>query len=338
MYAVNNAALELFGVDRDTAMQLGWGDLLADFEQTDELVEFLAALEREEEPLPVHTRYWAGDGTIYHIGISVSLLIEYDKVFGILLVFSDNTELVEAHMREVEVLEETACKMNNLSSAIAHQIRNPLQIIGGFNGLVRRKIHDDKVAPYLDGIDESARRLGDVVNGVTAVTQIQVGKCGSVPLASSIEAIRVHWIESRGSNALSVEWDIALFEVDVLADYDLLRKSLCELFDNSLDFASDLPVRIRLGTDVLKDTVRILVADNGPGMAEDILPFVFDPFFTTKAVGVGMGLCIVERALHAMGGSVSVVSDPGEGVAFGLIIPCATTAGDGAGHCLISEV
>jgi len=82
--------------------------------------------------------------------------------------------------------------------------------------------------------------------------------------------------------------------------------------------------------------VEILVADNGPGIAPDILPRIFDPFFTTKDVGhgMGLGLFVVYEIVDEHGGCIAVQSMPGQGATFCIRLPheergaAAADAGD----------
>jgi signal transduction histidine kinase len=77
--------------------------------------------------------------------------------------------------------------------------------------------------------------------------------------------------------------------------------------------------------------VCVRVADNGPGMSEDVRSRIFDPFFTTKgAAGVGLGLAQARACLRQSGGDLLVASTPGEGAAFDLLLPVAApgAAGD----------
>ena len=72
------------------------------------------------------------------------------------------------------------------------------------------------------------------------------------------------------------------------------------------------------------DTVyRFTIADDGPGFAADILPFVFDPFFTTDPQAVGMGLCIAQRIVHEHGGGLTVGDGPSGGARVEIELPLA---------------
>ena len=73
------------------------------------------------------------------------------------------------------------------------------------------------------------------------------------------------------------------------------------------------------------EVVEIVVADNGPGIAEELLDQVFEPFVTSKepGQGTGLGLAVSARLIDAMGGTIRAESPPGNGAAFTVILPIA---------------
>lgn len=70
--------------------------------------------------------------------------------------------------------------------------------------------------------------------------------------------------------------------------------------------------------------VVLSVADDGPGLAEEHLPYAFDPFYSTKPLAVGMGLTAVERIAQEHGGEARLVSGPGRGLTVLLRLPQRT--------------
>jgi len=77
------------------------------------------------------------------------------------------------------------------------------------------------------------------------------------------------------------------------------------------------------------DRVKIAIADNGPGMSDEVRSRIFDPFFTTKPVGSGTGLGLAvsyQIVVEKHGGSLTCISAPGQGTEFIIEIPICPTA------------
>src|SRR5204863_9751773 len=68
--------------------------------------------------------------------------------------------------------------------------------------------------------------------------------------------------------------------------------------------------------------VLLEVSDTGPGISDDIKARIFDPFFTTKPGGRGLGLAVAQGVVSAHGGIMEVVSAPGRGTTFKVLLPC----------------
>ena len=81
------------------------------------------------------------------------------------------------------------------------------------------------------------------------------------------------------------------------------------------------------------DYVRLEVSDTGCGMTEEAKVKIFDPFYTTKFVGRGLGLAVVQGIVRAHGGVIDVVSAPGQGATFQVLLPCRTEEGFRSSKC-----
>jgi signal transduction histidine kinase len=147
--------------------------------------------------------------------------------------------------------------------------------------------------------------------------QVAVADCFEEALALLQPAI-----ESSGSEVERRLPDDLL----VKADRRLLVHALVNLLKNALEAASGLreTPRVRLEARVEGSAAWLVVADNGPGIAEDDLHRIFDAGYTTKAASRGRGLAIVRESVHVQGGVIDVSSRPGEGAEFRIGLPVAT--------------
>jgi signal transduction histidine kinase len=78
--------------------------------------------------------------------------------------------------------------------------------------------------------------------------------------------------------------------------------------------------------------LRIDVADNGPGLAEDVILHAFEPFFTTKTEGTGLGLATCQQDVQILGGSINLSTPPGSGALVTIRLPILVEAGDSEKH------
>ncbi len=331
VYASNEAAAALLG---ETAATLADPDrartIIARTDSPRQVARFLAApIKHGRKPEPITVIYRHPDGRDRHLRLSGSLLLENDKIFGILLEINDMTEIFTLHARERDMLlgvqaaqRERIESLRHFSLAIAHQIRNPLMIIGGFTGrLLRRHGPDDAEGESLAMILDGAKRLEAVVRAVSAYARTREPR----PVMADPADLLTRALETArartGSRApLVLDAAVGLVRLDT----ELAVEALTELLANALEAmaADDAP-----GAAITARCKRegkgmcFEVADQGPGLPEDIRPFAFDPFFTTKAVGVGMGLPIAKRAAEELGGSLSLTPGPAGGCLARLLLP-----------------
>jgi signal transduction histidine kinase len=100
------------------------------------------------------------------------------------------------------------------------------------------------------------------------------------------------------------------------------------LITNAAQAIPDKTGTITLNTRQEGDQVKVEVADNGHGIARDVLPKIFDPFFTTKEIGqgTGLGLAIAYKIVTEHGGSISVQSEVEKGTVFTVTLPVKPSA------------
>lgn len=331
VYASNPAAAALLGETPESLADPARArHIIARTDTPRALAHFLAGpIKHGKKPAPITFGYAHPDGTVRHFRLSASLLLENEKIFGILIEIDDMTEIYALHARERDMLlgihaaqQERIESLGRFSLAVAHQIRNPLMIIGGFAGrLLKRHPAGDRDAEALAMILDGARRLESVVRAVSSYAR----RRESVPVMADPADLAVRAMETARSRTglhapFTVDAAVGLLRLDA----ELAVEMLAELLANAMEAgaaakAGDAVIAVAFHRQ--DKGLRMEVADQGPGLPEDIRPFIFDPFFTTKAVGVGMGLCIAKRDAEELGGTLTVSNRPSGGVVAALALP-----------------
>ena len=349
VYAANSAAASILGIPREAILAMEGDELLEGAAFPDGLQRFLERAEAAEDgsySASIPLTMARPDGSLVHLTLNRSLLFDYNKVFGIIVELSDVSGIVLAHEREKRALDDRrriaklrAAGLQQLSMAVAHQIRNPLVSIGGMaRMLLRRSAPASHDRELLTAILESADRLEAIVRAVGAFAEIRRGETVAVAVAEMVDAARTETAARLPHLYDAVRWEVGFTQEELRADPDLVRLALREVFLNALEaIATGHEGRIainadggsetgtigtvRLEFDAADGTLMLRVEDDGPGVPEVIRPYLFDPFFTTKAVGVGMGLCMAQRAVREHGGHIEISPRPGGGARVDLHFP-----------------
>ncbi len=337
IYATNAAAASLLGHPREA--MLSDPDTVRDiFQRTDApraLRRHIWSAMRHAAPQPpLRLRYQHPLGRIRHFSLTSSHLVENEKVFGIMLQITDVTEIITLHERERHILKEKyraeherVESLAKLSSAVAHQLRNPAASIGGLAGLMLRKCApDDPRRPHLQAVVDQSRRLEAIVAAVADLTAPIAPRPEPVPLRELVRERIARLQAARAETGRRLIWVLEGDDPWPRLDPALLGRVLDEVLENAEEASPD-GGRVRV--DISRESgeaqppgrIRIAVKDRGRGIPPEIAPYLFDPFFTTKAVGVGMGLCLAKRLLEAMDGEIRLKNRPGGGTTAVIRIP-----------------
>ena len=222
--------------------------------------------------------------------------------------------------------------MGEAAAQIAHEIKNPLALIGGYARRVGRRIPGDAVAHgELTIITEEVERLESLLRDLLEFARPSVA--GSAPLevgalAESALALARPTASERGVR-LRLErcggWP------HVVGDADRLKSALLNLVLNgieSMPAGGDLAILIEELPREEGGSVRITVRDTGLGIAPQQLARVFEPFFTTRWGGTGLGLPLVKKTIEAHGGSIELSSTEAEGTSVRISLPLSRPVGD----------
>lgn len=210
---------------------------------------------------------------------------------------------------------EKLAAIGELSTYIAHEIRNPLFAIGGFaNSLLRSKELSESSQDKVRIILEESKRLDRILKNILNFAR---------PTSSKLTEVDVNQVVSQtmqvlgmGCEERGVALDIRLGDEvpKARADHELLKQCLINLVKNALEAMPD-GGHLTVTTAMEGQQVLISVGDTGQGIAPELQDKIFNPFFTTKHKrgGTGLGLAMTKKIIGDLGGELRLVSLPGSG-------------------------
>jgi signal transduction histidine kinase len=214
--------------------------------------------------------------------------------------------------REMEalVMERT---MSEMALGMAHGIRNPLHVIGGFSQrLLKKTDEDDPTRAWLMAISEEAKRIEHMVERFETLAQRKSSFFAQVDLNEIIqETIRLIRPEISAKN-LKLATDIHPEPIIGRLNSHLLKVALAHLLRNAIEATSPKGT-ILVRTYVEKNFAVLIIKDTGKGMPKDVVEKVFVPFYTTKIGGTGLGMVFVRQIVDEHRGTITLDSQVGRG-------------------------
>jgi signal transduction histidine kinase len=179
--------------------------------------------------------------------------------------------------------------------------------------LRRDDASDERRRAAVADIDEEAVRLNRLVNDV-----LDFARPIRFDLShASLRRICTEAASAAAGGESACRLDFAHGDDEVLTDAERLRQAFVNIVQNAREATvsgADGRAAVELRTEPGSDgSVRIVVADDGPGIAPEDLARVFEPYFTTKRTGSGIGLAITRNIIEGLGGRISVSSTVGVG-------------------------
>ena len=234
------------------------------------------------------------------------------------------------HMRELEVKikqAEHSAVVGRLASAIAHEVRNPLNYINLTLDHLRTSYapEDPKkretFARLADQLKTEVARINTRITEFLKYTRPAALDLRPLDLAALAEdALRIVEVQASETGVqTSIERGGRLPEVR--GDRESLRSAFTNLIINGMQAMGGEGGRLSVKLSAGDHAVRVEITDTGKGIAPEDLPKIFEPYYSTKDTGTGLGLAIVKKAIDDHGGHITVESKQGEGTTFTITLP-----------------
>ena len=222
-------------------------------------------------------------------------------------------------------------------SNMSHDIRTPMNAIIGMTSLIRYDAgNKDKVIEYADKIDISSQHLLGIINDVLDMSKIEAGKTvfkytdfSILDFITELNTIFHSQIDEKNQTLTIIKENIRHEWVN--GDQVHLMQIFSNLVSNAVKYTQEGgKIQFLVEECETKSSVyakyRFLVSDNGMGMSADFKDTIFDAFtraessMTNKIQGTGLGMAITKNLVEAMGGTIDVESELGQGSCFEVLI------------------
>jgi PAS domain S-box-containing protein len=265
------------------------------------------------------------------------------KTKGRLMVFIDVTERkrleVELQLNEMQLVQSAKLAgLGEMATGVAHELNQPLNNIGLLASRVTRRLvkadqdHEFELEK-LHKIQGQVQRASKIIDQLRTFGRPTVLNVTGFPLHRPIDSVLDLLRQQFANRGIELQVDIPEGLPLVEADEPQLEQVLINLLNNARDAFSergasddDPWVMLKAEAELLPGEgelrVCLHVADNGPGMTDEVCRRVFEPFFSTKEVGkgTGLGLSISYGLVRGFGGTLAVRSEKGEGTTFTILL------------------
>jgi signal transduction histidine kinase len=243
-------------------------------------------------------------------------------------------ELAKMNTRLQDDLNETQelKRISDTTSEFAHDLRNPLTIVGGYVELLSKRIEESRgnladdfqtTMDYLDVIGENVRRCCELSRLWEDVRHGKTPGIETVYMGELMEHLRKSIEPLAETMGVAIDYDIQCRAVQIRGLHAQLVRALHNVVANAVQAVDPCDGRVRVIARAREDGVTIVIEDNGCGMTPDVQERMFEPYFTTKpeGEGTGLGMVITRRIIDEHAGHITIQSTPGFGTIFMIDLP-----------------
>ena len=347
--SVNEVMLEYTGYDRDEFLALSPEKLLTPESLRDYLGRQKQLLAGDISSQTHEYQFYTKSGRTMWALVNANFVVDGEGRLVGRVVANDITArkqaeqdkvLMESRIRQAQKMEA----LGSLAGGVAHDFNNILNAVIGFTELAMRELGDQETPKaYLKHVLQAGRRAGELVRQI--LTFSRGGEPEKKPIHVAVVVKEVlKLLRASLPAGIEIKQNIQNADEVVLADPSQIHQVMMNLCANAAQAMGEsglLTVDLRkviLGRPLELDMaslppgpyVRLVVADNGPGVDPAHIGRIFEPYFSTKSAsgGTGLGLAVVHGVVKGLDGAIDVKSAPGAGCQFRVFLPIPGLAVD----------
>ncbi len=268
---------------------------------------------------------------IFGVSVAITLVV----VLGISTFMVNRIyDADQTRLRAIERLETSSrlISVGRLAAGVAHEINNPLAVIGENAGLIKDLFslkkeyrQDQLLMELIDTVLESVERSGEITKELLGFARQFEPSIAPIEVNRVIsEVLSVHRKEALYRN-IDINVEIPEDIPVIHSDHGRLQQILLNLINNAfqaMENGGHLDISVKREK---MESISLSIRDTGPGISPEDQKKIFEPFFTTKESegGVGLGLSITFGLVRKLKGDISVQSKLGEGTTFVITLPIA---------------
>ncbi|KPL03320.1 MAG: hypothetical protein AMJ90_03410 [candidate division Zixibacteria bacterium SM23_73_2] len=253
-----------------------------------------------------------------------SRAIENSRLYGRL---AFQVEKLEGANKSLEENTKKMLKIERFStigqvtSQVAHQLRNPLTIIGGFaNSILKKTDGENPNYKYLKIISEESERAEKILDQIQNYSPSLLVNPKKQNLNKTVENALRKLEDQICLEKIEVEKDFQKDLPDLDLDSEQFERALLNVFKNAI-LAMPQGGKLTVRTFSESHWVKLKIADSGVGISPEVLLRIFDPFFTTRAKSNGLGLTLSQEIIKRHNGEIEAKSQKDKGSVFTIQLP-----------------
>ena len=279
------------------------------------------------------TRRLRKNGEEIYISLTVSPLRNVaGEVVGASKIARDVTEKRKAEARLEDLQSELIHlsrwnMMGMMASTIAHELNQPLTAVANYASALKRILANPGFSPatagdIIDKIVKQRERASQIVDRLRS----QVARGGAERRAEDLDEVVTEALELAASTVqkagVRVRVDSPFPLPPVLIDRVQIQQVIVNIVRNAVEAMERAKHRLLIvSLHSGDDSVRVDIADSGPGLSTDVAERLFQPFVTTKSSGMGLGLSICKNIVESHGGQLTARPNMPRGTVFSFILP-----------------